>query len=281
MAGDNAQQVADWNGAVGERWAADQERTDQLIQAYGEAALAAGRPAAGERVLDIGCGCGATSLALAESVGAQGRVLGVDVSGPMLAVARGRGEGVANLTFVEADASRADLNGPYDLLFSRFGVMFFDDPPAAFAHMRAALKPGGRLAFVCWRTAAENPWAALPAQTARKAAGIEMPPPDPAAPGPFAFGDKDRVTGILAAAGFTGITFTPFEAPMYLGSSARSAAEGAVRIGPASRVAREAPPERLPAIVEAIGAVLAPLAAADGSIALPGRTWIVTADSPR
>jgi len=279
MAGDNAQQVADWNGAVGERWAADQERTDQLIRAHGEAALAAGKATAGESALDIGCGCGATALALAEAVGRTGRVLGVDVSGPMLAVARRRAEGIPSLTFAEADASRADLNGPYDLLFSRFGVMFFDDPPAAFTHMRASLKPGGRLAFVCWREARDNPWAALPAQTARKAAGIDLAPMDPTAPGPFAFGDKDRVAAILAAAGFTGITFAPFEAPMYLGSSARSAAEGAVRIGPASRVAREAPPERLPAIIDAIEAALAPLAAADGSIALPGRTWIVTADS--
>jgi len=280
MAGDNAQQVADWNGAVGERWAADQERTDQLIRAHGEAALAAGKATAGEDVLDIGCGCGDTSLALAHAVGETGRVVGVDVSAPMLAVARRRANGIAHLTFLEADASRADLNGPYDLFFSRFGVMFFDDPPAAFAHMRAALKPGGRLAFVCWRAAAENPWAALPAQAARKASGMDMPLADPTAPGPFAFGDKDHVANILSAAGFTGITFTRFEAPMYLGSSARSAAEGAVRIGPASRVARDAPAERLPVILDAIEAALSPLAAADGSIALPGRTWIVTADSP-
>lgn len=280
MAGDNAQQIADWNGVMGERWAADQERTDQLIRAHGDAALAAGKAAAGESALDIGCGCGETSLALAEMVGRTGRVVGVDVSAPMLEVARRRASGIANLTFIQADASRSDLMGPHDLLFSRFGVMFFDDPPAAFAHMRAALRPGGRLAFVCWRTAAENPWAALPAQAAREAAGIALPPTDPTAPGPFAFGDKDRVAGILAAAGFRGIALTPFEAPMYLGNSARSAAEGAVRIGPASRLAREAPPERRPAIVDAIEAALAPLGAADGSISLPGRTWIVTADSP-
>lgn len=280
MTGENAQQIADWNGATGEKWAADQERTDRLIRAYGEAALAAGKPAAGEHVLDVGCGCGDTSLALAAAVGASGRVVGLDVSSPMLAVARRRAAGAGNLTFAEGDASQAELDGPFDLLFSRFGVMFFDNPPAAFRHMRGGLKPGGRLAFVCWRAAMDNPWAALPAQTARKAAAIEMAPPDPTAPGPFAFGDRDRVADILASAGFSRTDIAPFEAPMYLGSSARSAAEAAVRIGPASRVAREAPADRLPAIIDAIEAALTPLAGEDGSVSLPGRAWIVTAESP-
>lgn len=279
MAGDNASQVADWNGAVGERWAAEQERTDQLIRAFGEAALAAAKAQAGEAVLDVGCGCGDTSLSLADAVGASGRVLGVDVSAPMLAVARKRAAGRANLSFAEADASRASLPGPFDLMFSRFGVMFFDEPAAAFTQLRKALKPGGRMAFVCWAAPQDNPWAALPAQTARKASGLNLPPADPTAPGPFAFADKDRVTGILSAAGFTNISHQPFVAPMYLGSSPRSAAEGAVRIGPASRVAREAGPEKLPAIIDAVEAALAPHAAPDGAVSLPGRTWIVTAES--
>jgi SAM-dependent methyltransferase len=280
MASDNASQVADWNGAVGERWAAEQERTDQLIRAFGDAALKAADARPGEAVLDVGCGCGDTSLSLADAVGAPGRVLGVDVSAPMLAVARQRAAGRGNLSFVEADASSARLPGPFNLLFSRFGVMFFDDPAAAFTQMRSALKPGGRVAFVCWAMPKDNPWASLPAQAARKASGINLPPPDPTAPGPFAFGDADRVHGILSAAGFTAISFQGFEAPMYLGSSPRSAADGAVRIGPASRVAREAGPAREPEIVDAIEAALAPYAAPDGAVSLPGRTWIVTADSP-
>lgn len=280
MAGDNTQQVAEWNGASGEKWAADQERTDRLIKPYGDAALTAARAVAGEHVIDIGCGCGDTSLALGHSVGPAGHVLGVDVSAPMLAVARRRSKGIDNVAFAEGDASSADLKGPYDLMFSRFGVMFFDDPAGAFSHIRKALKPGGRIAFVCWRKAAENPWAALPAQTARKAAGVETPTADPTAPGPFAFGDRDRVLGILQAAGFARINADPFEAPMYLGHSPRSATEGVMRIGPAARVAREAPPERLPAIAEAIEAALTPHAATDGSVALPGRVWIWSADSP-
>ena len=280
MAGDNTSQVADWNGAVGERWAADQERTDQLIRAFGEAALTAAGAMPGERVLDVGCGCGDTSLALANSVGSTGHVLGVDVSAPMLAVARQRASAVSNLTFAEADASSANLPGPFDLLYSRFGVMFFDDPTAAFRHLHSALRPQGRLSFVCWQMPADNPWAALPAQAARKVAG-ETPRSDPHAPGPFAFGDRNRVAGILTEAGFRNVAIEGFGAPVYLGSSPRSAAEGVVRIGPASRIARDAPAEKLPAIIDAIEAALSSHAAADNSVSLPGNTWIVTATASR
>ena len=278
MAGDNTLQVADWNGAVGERWAAEQERTDQLIRAFGEAALVAAGALPGERVLDVGCGCGDTTLALGNFVGPTGGVLGVDVSAPMLAVARRRAAALSNLTFTEADASSASLPGPFDLLYSRFGVMFFDDPAAAFVHLHRAMKPTGRLAFVCWQAAADNPWAAIPAQAARKVAG-EAPKSDPHAPGPFAFGNRDRVSGILADAGFRDIDIEGFTSPMYLGSTPRSAAEGAVRIGPASRVARDAGSEKQPAILEAIEAALTPFAAGDGAVSLPGKTWIVTASA--
>ena len=276
MAGDNAKQVADWNGSVGERWAADPERTDRFTRPYGEAAIAAANVLHGEAVLDVGCGCGDTSLAVAALVGAQGRVLGVDVSAPMLAVARKRAAGLKNVTFLQADASTAGLHGPFDALVSRFGVMFFDDPVSAFAHLRSALRPGGRFAFVCWQAAAENPWAYLPAQAARQAIGADTTQTDSHAPGPFAFGDRERLKGILRTAGFADLIVESFEAPMFLGSSPRSAAEGVTRIGPASRIALDAGPVHLPGIVQAIEAALVPHAAADGSVFLPGRTWIAT-----
>lgn len=276
MTSDKSLQVDDWNGPSGERWAAEQERTDLLIRAFGEAALAAGHAAPGEAALDVGCGCGDTSLALAQAVGPAGRVHGADISVPMLAVARRRAAGISNLTFAEADAATAHLPGPFDLLFSRFGVMFFSDPTAAFRNLHSAMRPGGRMSFVCWQMAADNPWAAIPAQTARKIAG-EAPKGDPTAPGPFAFGDSDRVSGLLTAAGWRNVLFAPFTSPMYLGSSPRSAAEGAIRIGPASRVAREAGPEKLPAIIDAIEAALTPHADSTGAVSLPGNTWIVTA----
>ena len=192
----------------------------------------------------------------------------------MLEVARKRAAGIENVTFLQADASIAALPGPFDVLVSRFGVMFFDDPVATFTHLRGALKPGGRLAFVCWKTARENPWASLPAQAARQAIGADPTPADPHAPGPFAFGDGERLKGILREAGFRDIAIEGFEAPMYLGSSPHSAAEGVTRIGPASRIAIDAGPDHLPAIVQAIEGALQPHAAADGSVFLPGRTWI-------
>lgn len=277
MANENALQIKDWNGVVGEKWAAEQETMDAEIRPFGEAALAAARVRAGEDVLDVGCGCGDTSLALVYSVGVMGRVVGVDVSAPMLAVARNRGNGRENLTFIEADASRAELPGKFDLLYSRFGVMFFDQPEAAFRHLRGAMKPGGRLAFVCWQAPGNNPWAAVPAKAARQASGLDLPPADPHAPGPFAFADTERVKGILEAAGWTSFEAQPFEGVMALGSTVRRAAEMASRMGPASRVAREAGPEKMPAIVDAIEAALKPLAGADGRVALPARTWVVAA----
>ncbi len=277
MAGDNAKQIADWNGAVGAHWAAEQARNDRLIKAFGEAALVAAGAKAGEAALDVGCGCGDTSLELVYRVGVMGRVVGVDVSAPMLAVARDRAEGRENLTFVEADASKAELPGAFDLLYSRFGVMFFDEPEAAFRQLRKAIRESGRVAFCCWQAAKDNPWAMVPLVAAREASGLDLPPPDPHAPGPFAFADAGRVARILEAAGFGSVKAEAFEAPMFLGSSVRSAAEGCTKMGPASRIAREAGPERLPAITDAIEAALKPLAGVDGSVALPGRVWVVTA----
>ena len=274
----NAAQIADWNGAVGQRWAAEQETLDVLIRPFGEAVLAAARPAPGEKVLDIGCGCGETSLALGRAVGSTGLVLGVDVSAPMLDVARRRAAAAANVTFAQADASQVRLPEGFSLLFSRFGVMFFDAPADAFVRMGEALAPGARLAFVCWQPAAQNPWATIPAKAALAAAGLPAPQTDPRAPGPFAFADTEYVTGILERAGFTNIVASPVEAPMQLGNSIAEAAVSALRVGPASRIAREAGPEAFPKLLAAVEAALTPLATPSGSVALPGRTWVFTAN---
>ncbi len=173
----SAYQVADWNGQSGERWVAYQARLDAMLAAFGQAAIEAAAPATGERVLDVGCGAG-------------GQVLGVDTSEPLIGRARALAPQDTPVLFRVADASSAELpEGAFDILFSRFGVMFFDDPTGAFAHMRRALQPGGRVAFVCWRGAAENDWVRLPMGAIK---GIVPPtaPPDPEAPGPFSFGDR-------------------------------------------------------------------------------------------
>ncbi|HEX5006601.1 MAG TPA: methyltransferase domain-containing protein [Hyphomonadaceae bacterium] len=279
MAGDNSEQVAEWNGPVGQRWAAEQATFDNLTRPFGDAALKAAAARPGERVIDIGCGCGDTSLELGRAVGASGSVLGVDISAPMLDVARRRAkaDGPGNVTFEQADASTAPLFPDRDLLFSRFGVMFFAAPVPAFAHLRRALRDSGRLAFVCWQGPRENPWAIVPVMAARAVLELEGAPGDPFAPGPFAFGDPDRVRAILLEANFRDVDAEPFEYPMPLGDNPRHAAEQSTRLGPVSRLVREMGEEHLPLISEAVEKALEQFAAEDGSVALPGRSWIVTA----
>src|SRR5881628_2723223 len=157
------------------------------------------RIGAGERVIDIGCGCGDTTIALARRVGPAGLVLGIDVSAPMLARAAdaAREAGVAHVRFEHADAQTHRFPAQaFDVLYSRFGVMFFSDPAAAFGNLRTALRPGGRLGFVCWQAVPENPWIAVPLEAAAQHMALP-PPPAPGAPGPFSFADPERVRRIL------------------------------------------------------------------------------------
>jgi SAM-dependent methyltransferase len=277
----NTDQIADWNGEQGRRWAEHQQRIDRMIERYGDAALQAAAAMPGEQVLDIGCGTGSTSLALARSVGPQGRVFGVDISQPMLAVAtqRAAAQPELKLSFAEADASSAALPAGQDLLFSRFGLMFFAEPAAALRHLRGHLKPGGRCAFVCWRTPRDNPWAMAPLMAARQALGITPPPADPLAPGPFAFADEQRLRGLLAEAGLGAIELQRFDAPNALGASAHEAALNCLQIGPVSRLLREVGAAHQATIVDAIETSLQPHAAADGSVSLGGSTWLVTASN--
>lgn len=239
VAAPNVDQAAYWNGEAGAKWAMLQERLDGLFAGITEQAIAAAAPAPGDRVLDIGCGCGATVLALAERVGAGGHVLGVDISDPMLEVARRRiGAGDlprAEVLLADAAAHRFEP-GQTDLIFSRFGVMFFDAPVEAFINLRRALAPGGRLFFACWRPFKDNDWFAVPF----KAVVPHLPPqekPEPDAPGPFAFADPDRVARILGLAGFSEIAVEPFDTMLTLGGTEDIAdtAGFASQVGPVSR----------------------------------------------
>ena len=279
MPSDNAEQIAEWNGVLGQRWAAMRQEIDRVVTPFGAAALKAAAPQPGDRVIDVGCGCGETSIEIARLVGPAGSVLGIDVSQPMLAVARAHGQS-ANLSFQEADASGSPLPAGVDLLFSRFGVMFFSEPSAAFSHLRKSLRAGGRCVFVCWRTPRDNAWAMTPLAAARQALDITPPQSDPNAPGPFAFADEERLQTILSAAGFGNIELQRFDAAIFLGPTPRSAAEGAVQLGPVARLLREVGAEHLPIVVDAIERTLAPLAAANGQVSLNGSTWIVAAANP-
>jgi SAM-dependent methyltransferase len=282
VSADNSEQIAEWNGALGQRWVAMREEIDRYVVPFGDAALKAAAPQPGERVIDVGCGCGDTSIEIAQMVGAAGVVLGIDVSQPMLAVARSRGAlaNCAHLAFRDGDASEAKLPANTDLLFSRFGVMFFSQPSPAFSHMRKSLRAGGRCVFVCWRAPRDNPWAMTPLSAARVAMGVTPAPADPDAPGPFAFADEARLRAILSGAGFGAIEAQRFDVAIFLGATPRSAAESAVQIGPVSRLVREVGVEQLPIILDAVERALAPLAAPDGHVSLNGSAWIVSAENP-
>ena len=279
---DNAEQIAEWNGVLGQRWAAMQADIDRVVVPFGGAALNLASPQAGERVIDIGCGCGDTSIAIARMVGATGSVLGVDVSQPMLDVARARAGlmRLPQLSFLDGDASAVELPKSVDLLFSRFGVMFFSRPAAAFSHLRTALRPGGRCVFVCWRTPRDNPWAMIPLSAARQALGVTPPPSDPEAPGPFAFAEEERLRTVLTDAGFADIDAQRCDLPIPLGATPREAADSATQIGPVSRLLREVGVEHRPVVIDAIEHALVAHASRDGHVALNGSTWIVAAANP-
>jgi SAM-dependent methyltransferase len=225
-----------------------------------------------ERVLDIGCGAGTTTYALAKAVGNEGTVTGVDISEPMLAVARARGIGV---NFRKADAATHLFHPTHDLVFSRFGVMFFDDPVRAFANIKKAINPHGRLVFACWRDLKENIWASLPMEAARDLVPPQ-PPSDPLAPGPYAFASPDRLHDIFKGAGYRDLLIEPLDTVVNLGATADDAAAQVLNIGPLARAATgldESVREKIRTVVRD---ALAPYQTAEG-ITPPAACWLVKA----
>ena len=240
--------------------------------------MAAAQVAPGERVVDVGCGCADTTLALADRVGPAGAVLGVDVSTVMLDHARTRAARRDAVTFENADAqSHALPAATFDLVFSRFGVMFFEDPTAAFANFRQALRPGGRVAFACWRARAENAYFQVPVAVAARHVEIP-PPPGPEAPGIFSFADADRVRRILTDARLTDIMLDRFDIDLTPGGATDLDAAVAflMRIGPMAAALEGAAEATVAAVRADLAAAVAPYHTAAG-VKLPSSTWIVTA----
>ena len=276
----NTAQIEYWNSEAGPRWVANQERMDTLLAPLMHAALDRACPAAGEAVLDIGCGCGATLLELAGRVGPSGSVSGVDISAPMLGRARERVRHnmLTNVQLAQSDAAtHAFTPGAFDLAFSRFGVMFFDAPVAAFANIRSALAASGRLAFVCWAPPQDNPWLVVPLAVARP----HLPPQpesDPDAPGPFAFANPDRVRGILTGAGYTAIDIARHDVIMRICGPGETgqAVRFAVESGPVGRAMAGAAPDARIAAEQAIAAEFRRIEG-PGGIELPGSVWLVSA----
>ncbi len=277
----DADQTAYWNGPGGRRWTERGDAPEAIFAPIAELLYARARLAPGERVIDVGCGGGVTTLAIAAQVGAAGGVIGVDVSALMIARAIERAGATSAAKFVLADAGSHDFSpGWANLLFSRFGVMFFADPVASFANLRKGLARGGRVVFACWREARRNPWQTIALKAACKHAP-RLPEVGPEDPGPFSFADEARVRRILGEAGFETIALTPVDLELddAAGQGLETALATMQQIGAASR-ALEAQPEALrAAAVAEIRAALAPHQRGL-SVPLGAAIWIVEAINP-
>jgi SAM-dependent methyltransferase len=274
----NADQIAYWNGPAGQHWTDRQQAQDTVLAPVSDILIDRARVKAGERIVDVGCGCGATTLALAQKVGPTGHVFGIDISAPMLGRARQIASAGLPVDFALADATVYPfVTGSFDLLVSRFGVMFFAEPVLSFANMRRALRPSGRLAFACWREPRENPWMMTSLQAVYEHVP-KLPRPGPEDPGPFSFASEQRVIGILSGAGFSGIEIEPCDLSLDVaaGRGLEAAVESALEIGPAARALEGQPPDVRSAAMNSIREALAPFGKGQ-AVPLAASIWIVTA----
>jgi SAM-dependent methyltransferase len=274
----NEEQRTRWNGAEGEFWVRQQERLDGMLAPVTGPLLEFAKPRIGSTVIDVGCGCGATTVELARAVESSGRVIGIDISEPMLARARQRVYQFAETTYLYGDAAELPLHEiGAELIVSRFGVMFFGDPVSAFSNLRRGLASGGRLRFACWRPLDKNPWLQIPLHAVYEHAP-RLPKADPEEPGPFSFADTARVTRILTAAGFTTPSFTPLDVQLNVaaGGTIGDAAHQLSQMGPAKRALAEQSDEICAAAIESIRRALKPYDGPTG-VRMPGAIWLVGA----
>lgn len=271
--------ASEWQGRVGANWAAQWRRTDRSFAPLTERLLQRSRAFVFNSALDVGCGAGELSLAVARGR-PQCRVVGVDISADLVATAQERGINLANASFEVGDAAtwRPAAGFAPEMLVSRHGVMFFADPRAAFAHLAEIAAPGAALMFSCFRDPAQNPFFTEVARLLP-----DSPPADPHAPGPFAFADPARVEAILTDAGWQGVVFEPFDLAMVVGAGADPIEDAMTyfsTIGPAARAAAELPSAQAERLFDGIRN-LARRHSLDGMVALRAATWIVTARSAR
>ena len=274
----NADQIAYWNGTGGKRWTDRQAMQDILLAPISQILIDRAQPKSGERVLDVGCGCGATTTAWAERVAPSGFALGVDISEPMLSRARELAPKGLPLAFVLADATVYPFDPQdFDLLVSRFGVMFFAEPAVSFANLRRALRPDARVTFVCWRDPRENPWMTMPMQAVYQHVP-KLPQLGPEDPGPFAFASEERVRRILGEAGYRDVALERCDLSIDIanGRGLEGALDTAMNIGPASRALEGHPAEVRASATNSVRELLAPQVHGQ-SLPMPGSIWVVTA----
>jgi SAM-dependent methyltransferase len=284
IAAANQEATDAWSGPLFERFVRFRPFVAEGLGAHGEVALTAHPPRQGDRVLDIGCGFGDTTLRLADLVG-DGQVIGVDVSEPFLDLARAEAEeaGVANVEYREGDVQIADLDGPFDYVFSRMGVMFFANPVQALRNMRAAMRPGARLCMVVWRRKLDNGWVYEAEQVVEQYLEHPEETEEPTCgPGPFSMANADTISEQLRIAGFEAIELRRSDLPMRMGDTLDQAVDLTMAIGPAGEVLRlwgDRAEEIRPRIATEIRAALTQFVTDDGVLA-PASTWIVSALAP-
>ena len=281
----NKSQIEFWNGDTGRNWVAYDALMEAMLQPIGETVMDAFRFEPHARALDIGCGCGHPTLSLATRIGSGGSVIGVDISAPMLSVAREltveKAPERAPINFLEVDAQVHPFEPEsFEHVFSRFGVMFFEEPVAAFRNIHHALTASGTLAFCCWQSRTVNPFMTVPAQAALELlpAPPEMPPH---APGPFAFAEPDYVHSILSRSGFSDISIMPLSHDLVFGAglSLSEIVEHLVKIGPIAQMVREAPDALQQPVRDRVASALTPFFTATGGVNLEGQFWQVTANA--
>lgn len=265
-----------WNGRPAHAWVTDAERFDTMLAPFGRRLLTAAVLTPGARVLDVGCGNGAISLEAARTVGPGGWVTGLDLSAPMLRVARRRAEEQGfDVDFVQGDAQTASFDEPFDVVLSRFGVMFFDEPEAAFANLAKAARTGGRLCFVCWQEMFANEWIAVPAMAMVAHVGIPDLP-EPGVPGPFALADAQRTRSLLESAGWSEVIVEEHTDRMRMGRDPEDVVAFMLSEEMGRRVVEGKDPEAVQAGTEAALEALRPYATPEG-VLLGGAYWLVTA----
>lgn len=269
----NQEQGEFWNGRTGEGWVSVESYIDQMLAPISEEAVRRADPKEGERIIDIGCGCGTTTLQLAAGGAA---VWGVDISELMIEKAKEKTGDAAEVRFSVADAAAQDYTPDHHCVFSRFGVMFFSDPVAAFQNIRSALKPDGRLVFLCWQAPVNNPWMALVGQTLQPFMPEDAPQPAPTDPGPFAFADPGYTSDILSKAGFAGVNIESVEKDMVLGEDLDQIMAFQSRVGPLSGLLATVDEETGEQAKQAVMNVLTSHLGERG-VVLGAAAWLVTA----
>ncbi|MEZ5156656.1 MAG: class I SAM-dependent methyltransferase [Solirubrobacterales bacterium] len=285
VAADNEEAVEAWSGVLFDRWAEHRDVLALSIRPFSDTAYELCCPQPGERVLDVGCGLGETTLALAEMVGAEGEVVGIDAGERFTGAAadEAAAAGAGNVAYITGDVQVADLGGPYDLAFSRFGTMFFGNPVAALRNVRSSLRPGGRLCMVVWRNKLANEWLHRGELVVDKYLERPEETDEPTCgPGPFSMANADTTTDIVAAAGFEDIALRRCDIDYLMGDDIDKAIEVVMAIGPAGELIRlvGADAERIRPQLEAeLRDAYADLVRDDGVWA-PASTWIVSAFNP-